>query len=87
MTDDPVLHDLREQITATDRAVLDAVNARIELVARLKAHKDALGLDFLDPDREQRLLRHLEEANPGPLSADGVRELFTTILDLVKREL
>jgi chorismate mutase / prephenate dehydratase len=87
VTDDPVLRELREQITAADQAILAAINTRIELVTRLKAHKDEHGLDFLDPEREERLLRHLEEMNPGPLSAEGVRELFTTILDLVKREL
>jgi chorismate mutase / prephenate dehydratase len=86
MTDDPLVTELRAQITAADRTILDAVNARIELVARLKRHKETVGLDFLDPDREARLLRGLAEANPGPLSAAGVEELFRTILDLVKRE-
>jgi chorismate mutase/prephenate dehydratase len=86
VTDDPVVVGLRERITAADRAILDAINARIELVAELKRHKEKVGLDFLDPDREARLLRSLVEANPGPLSAAGVEELFRSILELVKRE-
>jgi len=84
--DDPVLRELREQISATDRAILDAVNARLELVARIKEHKESRGIGFLDPDRERSMLRDLAEGNGGPLSEDGVRELFTGILDLSKRE-
>jgi len=84
--DDPVLRDLREEISATDRAILDAVNTRLGLVARIKAHKESRGIVFLDPDRERSMLDDLTDQNPGPLSADGLRELFSTILDLTKRE-
>ncbi len=84
--DDPVLSQFREQISDTDRAIVDAINTRLELVARIKAYKESRGIDFLDPARERSMLRELARANPGPLSNDGLRELFTTILDLTKRE-
>ena len=32
------------------------------------------------------MLNYLLRANRGPLSTDGLRELFTEILDLTKRE-
>jgi hypothetical protein len=32
------------------------------------------------------MLRDLTGANRGPLSAEGLHELFTTLLDLTKRE-
>jgi len=83
---DPVIAEIREGITAADEQILRSINARIELVARLKRHKESLGIGFLDPGRETALLAHLVEANPGPLSDAGVEELFRTILDLVKRE-
>jgi 3-deoxy-7-phosphoheptulonate synthase/chorismate mutase len=84
--DDPVLREFRKQISDTDRAILDAVNARIELVARIKAHKESNGIAFLDPERERTMLDDLTRENHGPLSTEGVRELFGTILDLSKRE-
>jgi chorismate mutase len=84
--DDPVLRQFREQISDTDRAIVDAINTRLDLVARIKAYKESRGIDFLDPDRERSMLRELVDANSGPLSADGLRELFTEILDLTKRE-
>ena len=83
---DPVLRELREKISDTDRAILDAVNARLELVAQIRAHKEAQGIGFLDPAREQAMLRELTEANGGPLSDQGVHELLTSVLDLTKRE-
>jgi chorismate mutase len=84
--DDPVLNQFRKQISDTDRAIVDAINTRLELVTRIKAYKESRGTDFLDPDRERSMLRELARANPGPLSNEGLRELFTTILDLTKRE-
>ena len=69
-----------------DRSILDAVNGRIELVAALRRHKQEVGLPFLDPDRERQLLEELASANAGPLSDEGLRELFSSLLDLTKRE-
>lgn len=79
--------ELREQIGANDRAIVDAVNRRLRLVAELWRLKDAQGTTRLDPDRERRLRRALHTANSGPLSPDGLDRLVTELLDLTKREL
>lgn len=84
---DPVVRDLRERITETDRAILAALNARVELVRELREHKLANGWDFVDRDREARLLDALADENSGPLSEEGLRRLFGDVLDLTKREL
>ena len=62
------------------------MNARLRLVARLKRYKEERGLEFVDLEREEWMLNYLLRANRGPLSAEGLRELFTEILDLTKRE-
>jgi chorismate mutase len=87
VTGDPVLEGLREQVSDVDRRVLDLVNRRLELITEIKAHKEANGVSFLDPEQEARLLAGLRAANSGPLSSDGVERLFRSILDLIKREL
>ena len=84
--DDPLIRQLREQISDTDRAIVEAVNARLKLVARLKEYKESRGLSFVDPEREEWMLSYLTRANRGPLSAEGLREIFAEILDLTKRE-
>ena len=86
MTDDPLIKQLREQISDTDRSIVDAINARLRLVARLKTYKESRGIDFLDPEREEWMLQYLTRANRGPLSPDGLKELLDEILDLTKRE-
>jgi chorismate mutase len=83
---DPVLRDFRDQIAATDLELLAAVNKRVELVRRLKEHKAASGVEFVDLAQEERLVDQLAEANKGPLSEDGLRALYQTLLELVKRE-
>jgi chorismate mutase len=84
---DPLVGELREQITATDLAILAAFNRRLALVRRLKEHKAERGYDFLDKGREDALLAELERANGGPLSSEGLKELHDELLDLTKREL
>ena len=86
MTEDPLIKQLRQQISDTDRSIVDALNARLHLVARLKQYKESRGIDFVDPEREEWMLQYLQRANRGPLSKDGLRELFEEILDLTKRE-
>jgi chorismate mutase len=41
----------------------------------------------VDPEREEWMLQYLARANRGPLSDDGLRQIFEEILDLTKREL
>jgi chorismate mutase/prephenate dehydratase len=86
MTEDPLIKQLRQQISDTDRSIVDALNARLRLVARLKQYKESRGIDFVDPEREEWMLQYLQRANRGPLSKEGLQELFEEILDLTKRE-
>jgi chorismate mutase/prephenate dehydratase len=86
MSDDPVIRQLREQISDADRALVDAMNKRLRLVAQIKRYKESRGLGFIDPEREEWMLKYLSRANRGPLSQEGLEELFAEMLDLTKRE-
>jgi chorismate mutase len=86
VSEDPLIKQLRQQISDTDRSIVDAFNARLRLVARLKGYKESRGMDFVDPEREEWMLQYLTRANRGPLSGEGLKELFEEILDLTKRE-
>jgi chorismate mutase len=83
---DPRLTELRQEISATDRLLVEAVNRRLALVARIKRYKDSRGISFVDPERERSLLAELVAGNPGPLSDEGLEELVAFVLDLSKRE-
>jgi chorismate mutase len=58
----------------------------LRLVARLKSYKDSRGIEFVDPEREEWMLRDMKRANQGPLSEAGLEEIYAAILDLTKRE-
>jgi 3-deoxy-7-phosphoheptulonate synthase / chorismate mutase len=83
---DPVVRQLREQISDNDLAIVEAVNKRLRLVARLKEYKASRGFEFVDPDREDWMVNYLVRANGGPLSDQGLREIFSALLELTKRE-
>jgi chorismate mutase len=83
---DPLIRQLREQISDADRTIIEAVNVRLKLVSRLKQYKESRGMSFVDPEREEWMLNYLTRANRGPLSAEGLQEIFSEVLDLTKRE-
>jgi len=83
---DPLIRQIREQISDNDRAIVEAINTRLKLVARLKSYKESRGMSFIDPEREEWMLQYLARANRGPLSPDGLRQIFEALLDLTKRE-
>ena len=79
--------EIRGEIAANDAAIVAGVNRRLELVAELWQLKEQLGLDTVDPDREQALREKLAAASTGPLSSSGLDRLVTELLDLTKKEL
>jgi len=72
------LEHLREEIGALDRAVLETLNRRLELVKRVNRHKQATGAPLIDATREAELLHALEHMLAGlgvPLSLVSFHQL------------
>jgi chorismate mutase len=85
-TQDPLIRQLREQLSDVDRGIVEAINSRLKIVARLKRYKESKGIEFVDPEREEWMFSYLSRANRGPLTTEGLREIYGAILDLTKRE-
>ncbi len=83
---DAVVRQMRDAIIDNDLKLLQAINQRLTLVARLRGYKLAQGLGFVDQAREDWMHRYLQGANRGPLSPEGLREIYGHLLDLTKRE-
>jgi chorismate mutase len=83
---DPLITQLRRQISDTDRAIVELFNQRLGLVTTMKGYKARRGIEFFDAEREDWMLTYLQRANGGPLSAVGLAELFGELLALTKRE-
>jgi 3-deoxy-7-phosphoheptulonate synthase len=83
---DRLILELRAAISANDRTIVDAINMRLGLVARMRAHKAACGIPFHDGARESQLLGELHAANRGPLSPEGLDEVVVALLKLTRKE-
>lgn len=83
---DQVVKQYREQISDNDLKIVEALNKRIQLVEKLKRYKESQGMEFFDPRQEDWVITYLARSNRGPLSAEGLREVFTVILEVAKRE-
>ena len=83
---DPSVQAARERISALDGELVALLNQRLGVVRELHAYKRARGYPMVDPARESRLLDALVAANPGPMSDDGLRDLWASLLKLQTRE-
>jgi chorismate mutase len=84
--EDPVVRQLREQISDNDLKILEAINRRLQLVRRLKDYKASRGFEFVDQAREDWMFSYVTRANRGPLTTEGLRQIYGALLDLTKRE-
>ena len=84
--DDPVVNRFREEISATDRELLATINRRIGLVRDLHAYKAEQGYPLGDPGREAALIEQLERLNAGPLTSEGLREIYEAIVSEWRRQ-
>jgi chorismate mutase len=83
---DALVRQMRDQIVDNDLKLIQLINARLTLVAKLRAYKVAHDMPFVDHSREEWMHRYLQSANKGPLSADGLTEIFGHLLELTKTE-
>ena len=47
--------------------------------------KKLLAMEIYQPAREEAVLRHVRQVNPGPLDADAIARLFERIIDEARR--
>lgn len=84
---DPVIKQYREEISDNDLKILEALNKRIKLVEKLKSYKDSQGIGFVDTAQEDWVVTYLSRSNRGPLTSEGLREVFTLVMAVTKREI
>jgi len=83
------LRELRDQIDAVDRNILELLAQRLRLVVRVGDYKRANGLPIYDPERERDLLARVANAAPSPLEPAMAQRIFQCVIqesrDLEKR--
>ena len=75
------LDELRRQIDAVDRKLVELLNERARLVEVVGKLKKRLGMEIYMPEREREILDLAAAANGGPFSGAAISRLFERILD------
>lgn len=79
-TPDERLSPLRRRIDEVSQELLRLLNERARLALEIGQLKRADGAEVYQPLREQEILAELVQRNPGPLSAEHVRRIFTEVI-------
>ena len=81
-TGDPNTHirRLRRAIDEIDEKILELINQRLSLAKQVGDFKKKTGIQVADRDREKEIIGHLLEKNKGPVSDNGLRNIFEAII-------
>jgi len=71
---------LRRAIDVIDGNIMDLINQRLLLAAKIGDLKKQGEIQVLDKGRETEIMDRLLEKNKGPVSNDGLRNIFSAII-------
>jgi chorismate mutase len=78
---DAQLAECRKQIDQTDQQIVNLLNQRARIVARVGQIKKQANLPVAAPAREQQVLDHIVQiGNAGPLPPDVLRRIYKTVI-------
>ena len=87
MADDSYLAKIEEHrgaIDELDKQIVDLLNERAIHSLQIRDLKPGARMGLYDPRREEEILQSLSTYNSGPLYNEHVREIYTTILKVMK---
>jgi len=74
----------RERIDEIDCELVRLLNERATESLAIRALKPAVHWGLYDPKREEEIFANLARCNKGPLYAENLREVYETILHVMK---
>jgi chorismate mutase len=74
----------RKVIDSIDDQIVFLLNKRAAESLAIRALKPSAKMGLYDPKREEEIFTRLEGCNDGPMYNDDVREIYSTILKVMK---
>jgi chorismate mutase len=74
----------RTRIDAIDCQLVKLLNERAEESLAIRGLKPAVHWGLYDPKREEEIFANLAKCNEGPLYAENLREIYESILHVMK---
>ncbi|MCY3775731.1 MAG: chorismate mutase [Candidatus Aminicenantes bacterium] len=75
----------RSNIDRIDLELVELLNRRSKCAIEIGKIKHKLKLSVYDPEREEEVIRLVQEATGGPLSKSAIKRLFERIIDESRR--
>jgi chorismate mutase len=74
----------RQKIDAIDEQIVTLLNERALQSLQIRDLKPEVHMGLYDPRREEEILEKVSAYNKGPLFNDNLRDIYTTILKVMK---
>lgn len=74
----------RAVIDSLDEQIVSLLNKRAKESLAIRALKPEANMGLYDPKREEDIFVRLENLNEGPMYNDDIREIYGTILKVMK---
>ncbi len=74
----------RNQIDELDRQIVDLLNKRAGHSLVIRGLKPEAKMGLYDARREEQIFEKIDACNDGPLFNENLREIYTTILKVMK---
>lgn len=74
------LAPLRQKIDRLDTQILSLLNERLRLVGQITRLKGRYAMPSYDPTREKKIFERLRKRNPGPLTDEALRRIFSELV-------
>ncbi|MCD8200213.1 MAG: chorismate mutase [Coriobacteriaceae bacterium] len=78
------IEEYRACIDSLDEQIVDLLNKRAEQSLAIRELKPSAQMGLYDPRREEEILERLDTLNDGPMYGDDLREIYRTILKVMK---
>ena len=78
------IEEHRAQIDELDRKIVELLNERALHSLQIRDLKPSANMGLYDPKREEEILQKISSYNEGPLYGEHLREIYTTLLKVMK---
>ena len=78
------IEEHRAEIDEIDRKIVSLLNERAMHSLQIRDLKPGARMGLYDPRREEEILQKISKLNNGPLYGEHLREIYTTILKVMK---
>lgn len=78
------IEEHRAQIDKIDSKIVELLNERAMHSLQIRDLKPGARMGLYDPRREEEILQKVGKLNGGPLYSEHLREIYTTILKVMK---